>query len=331
MQESIAPALETQFEIDVYKGLTDFPKHLSSQYFYDSTGDKLFQDIMNMPEYYLTDREFEILSENTAEIAALFTQGNESFKLIELGAGDGKKTKILFKYLSENSFKFKYQPIDISQNALDGLEKSLQEELPQVSVETRQGTYFETLEQINTENGTKKVILFLGSNIGNLLHPQAVEFLKSVQDLMQENDLLFVGFDMKKNPQIILDAYNDPNGITAAFNKNVLTRINRELEGNFDLDKFRHWEVYDPETGTAKSYLIAMEAQTILLKKLDLQVNFEVWETIHTEISQKYDDRTIEWLADKSGLEIVTKFSDAKDHYKNYVFSSKQTTKPLFL
>ena len=325
MQESIAPALETQFEKDVYKGLTDFPKHLSSQYFYDEIGDKLFQEIMNMPEYYLTDREFEILSDNTAEIAELFAQGNASFKLLELGAGDGKKTKILLKYLSENNYKFKYQPIDISQNALDGLEKSLQNELPQVSVETRQGTYFETLEEINAENGTKKIILFLGSNIGNLLHPQAIAFLKSVQELMQENDLLFVGFDIKKNPQTILDAYNDSSGITAAFNKNVLTRINRELDGNFGLEKFRHWEVYNPETGTAKSYLMAIEAQTVHLKKFDLYVNFKAWETIHTEISQKYDDRTIEWLADESGLEIVTQFSDAENQYKDYVFRKQRS------
>lgn len=323
MQETIAQALETQFEKDVYKGLTDFPKHLSSQYFYDEKGDKLFQNIMNMPEYYLTDREFEILSENTAEIAKLFARGNSSFKLLELGAGDGKKTKILLKYLSENNFKFKYQPIDISQNALDGLEKSLNEELPEVSVETRQGTYFETLSAINAENGTKKIILFLGSNIGNLLHPQAVEFLKSVQELMQKDDLLFVGFDMKKNPQTILDAYNDASGITAAFNKNVLTRINTELGGNFNLDKFTHWEVYNPETGTAKSYLVAEEAQTVTLQKLDLDIEFTAWETIHTEISQKYDDRTIVWLADKSGLEIMTKFSDANVQYKNYVFSRK--------
>jgi len=321
MQEPLV--LETQFEKDVYKGLTDYPKHLSSQYFYDAKGDKLFQDIMHMPEYYLTDLEYEILSENTSEIAELFAQGNASFKISELGAGDGKKTKILLKYLSENNFNFKYQPIDISQNALDGLEKSLQEELPLVSVETRQGTYFETLEKINAENGTRKIILFLGSNIGNLLHPKAVEFLKSVRNLMQNDDLLFVGFDMKKNPQIILDAYNDPNGITAAFNKNVLTRINRELGGNFDLDKFRHWETYDPETGTAKSYLVALEVQTVTLKKLDLQVKFKAWESIHTEISQKYDDRTIAWLADKSGLEIVTEFSDVKNQYKDYVFRKR--------
>lgn len=323
MQETIARALETQFEKEVYKGLTDHPKHLSSKYFYDEKGDKLFQQIMNMPEYYLTGKEFEILSEHTAEIAEVFARGDQAFKLIELGAGDGKKTKILLKYLSEHNFRFKYQPIDISQNALNGLEKSLRTELPNLAVETRQGTYFETLEEINTENGTKKVILFLGSNIGNLLHPQAVEFLKSVQHLMNKDDLLFVGFDMKKNPAVILDAYNDPNGITAAFNKNILVRINRELEGNFDLEKFHHWETYNPETGTASSFLVATEPQTVDIKKISLTVHFKAWETIHTEISQKYDADTITWLADKSGLEVVTAFGDANDDYKDYVFRSK--------
>jgi len=324
MQESITLVLETQFAKDVYNGLTDFPKHLSSKYFYDKKGDQLFQDIMHMPEYYLTDCEFDILSQNKAAIGALFTIGNKNFKLIELGAGDGKKTKILLKYFSENGFSFKYQPIDISQNVLDGLEASLREELPKVTVETKQGTYFEALEKINAENGTKKVILFLGSNIGNLLHPQAIAFLKSVQKLMQKDDLLFIGFDMKKNPQTIMNAYNDDTGITAAFNKNVLSRINRELGGNFDTEKFLHWEVYNPETGTAKSYLVAKEAQTVTIEKLALQVDFTPWETIHTEISQKYDEQTVRWLAEKSGLEIEMEFGDPESWYKNYVFRKRE-------
>jgi len=320
MQESIPQVLTTQFEKDVYEGLTDYPKHLSSKYFYDEKGDQLFQDIMHMPEYYLTDCEFDILDRNKAEIAALFARGDEKFKLIELGAGDGKKTKIILKYLSENSFDFKYQPIDISQNVLDGLEKSLFEELPKVNVEPQQGTYFEALEKINEANGTKKVILFLGSNIGNLLHPQAIDFLNGVQELMQKDDLFFVGFDMKKHPRKILDAYSDQTGITAAFNKNVLSRINRELGGNFDPEKFLHWEAYNPETGTAKSYLVAKEAQRVTIEKLDLQIDFTTWETIHTEISQKYDDSTVKWLAEKSGLEIEKQFRDSKNQYKNYVF-----------
>ncbi|CAM4362893.1 L-histidine N(alpha)-methyltransferase [Zobellia nedashkovskayae] len=323
MQKSTKVIFTTQFEEEVHAGLTDFPKHLSSKYFYDEKGDKLFQDIMHMPEYYLTQKEYDILLNHTAEIAELFASGNPKFKLIELGAGDGKKTKILLKHLSENNFDFKYQPIDISQNVLNGLEKSLQKEFPNVSVEPQQGTYFEALEEINSENGTKKVILFLGSNIGNLLHEQAIDFLKNVQELMQDEDLLFIGFDMKKNPQTILDAYNDQTGITAAFNKNVLARINHELGGNFDLDKFLHWEVYDPETGTAKSYLVSKEDHTVSIDRLDVLIDFKEWETIHTEISQKYDDTVVAWLAEEAGLKIETEFCDTEKFYKNFVLRKR--------
>ncbi len=324
MHKQIATLFETQFEKDVHTGLTDYPKHLSSKYFYDAKGDTLFQDIMHMPEYYLTDCEFEILDEYKQEITDLFTLGNTNFNLIELGAGDGKKTKILLKHFSEKTIDFTYQPIDISQNVLNQLEESLQKELPNVQVKTQQGTYFETLERINSNNGTKKVILFLGSNIGNLLHPQAIEFLQSVQELMQEDDLFFVGFDQKKNPQTILDAYNDKTGITEAFNKNVLTRINNEMKADFNLDEFLHWEVYDPETGTAKSYLVSKKEQSVYIENLRLKVDFKAWETIHTEISQKYDDRTVQWLAEKSGLQIENVFMDSEGYYKNYVFKKRR-------
>ncbi len=320
MQEQTETLFETQFEEEVHTGLTDYPKHLSSKYFYDEKGDKLFQDIMNMSEYYLTDAEFDIFSTHTEDITQLFSKNSKNFNLVELGAGDGKKTKILLQKLVDNKADFKYLPIDISQNVLDQLSNSLKNEIPEVAVKPQQGTYFEALEKIASLTNTKKVILFLGSNIGNLLHPQAIEFLTQVQKLMHKDDLFFVGFDQKKNPQTILDAYNDHTGITAAFNKNVLARINSELNGNFDLDKFLHWEVYNPETGTAKSYLVSKVQQSVAIGKLNLNIHFTPWETIHTEISQKYDDKTVEWLAEKSGLEVETQFTDSKNQYKNYVF-----------
>ena len=324
MQENSLTNLRTLFEEEVYQGLTDFPKHLSSKYFYDELGDRLFQDIMNMPEYYLTNAEHDIFEIHKREITSLFKEGNDKFKLIELGAGDGRKTKILLEYLTKTNTDFKYQPIDISQNVLNQLEDSITNELPDVHIEALQGTYFEILNRINIENGTKKVILFLGSNIGNLLHSQAISFLKHVGDFMHDDDLFFVGFDQKKNPQTILDAYNDSTGITSAFNKNILTRINRELDADFDVDKFIHWEVYNPETGTAKSYLVSKEEQTVSIEKLELNIDFKPWESIHTEISQKYDDKVVSWLAKKSGLQIVAEFSDSKNQFKNYAF--KKTT-----
>ncbi len=324
MQQDTITTFKTQFEEEVYTGLTAFPKHLSSKYFYDALGDKLFQDIMEMPEYYLTDAEFEIFETHQHEITDFFLAGDTPFNLIELGAGDGKKTKVLLRRLSEKTKHFTYQPIDISQHVLDGLSASLLQEFPKISVVQQQGTYFEALERINAGNKGRKVILFLGSNIGNLLHKQAIVFLSQVQALMQEGDLFFVGLDLKKNPQTILDAYNDPKGITAAFNKNVLARINRELGGTFELDNFLHWEVYDPETGTAKSYLVSNKEQTVTIDKLDLTINFRPWETIHTEISQKYDDATVNWLAEQSGLQVTKRYTDANKLYANYVFQKKQ-------
>lgn len=319
MQKDIAEKATSTFAKEVHTGLTSFPKHLSSKYFYDELGDALFQDIMAMPEYYLTNAEFEILETQKRGITAHFSNNKEPFDLFELGAGDGKKTKILLKYLSDNNYTFTYRPIDISINALEQLETNLLSELPSLKIDALQGTYFDTLKDIGREKGRKKVILFLGSNIGNLLHPNAISFLRQLKDVISPEDLLFMGMDQKKHPQTILDAYNDEAGITEAFNKNVLKRINTELGGNFDVSEFLHWEVYDPESGTAKSYLVSQKEQEVHIKALDLRVHFNPWETIHTEISQKYDDETVKWLAKESGLEIVTSFQDERKLFKDYL------------
>lgn len=323
MTTKIKPPMNSTFKKEVTAGLTSFPKYLSSKYFYDKTGDKLFQDIMAMPSYYLTGCEFEIISKNTFTIGELFRDRKNGLDLIELGAGDGKKTKVLLKYMTENNFNFVYKPIDISENAVELLSNNLANEMPTLTVDAEIGEYFEVLERLKSFNKRKKVIMVLGSNIGNLLHPRAIEFLTKLKDAMGPDDLLFMGFDQKKNPQTILDAYNDETGITEAFNKNVLTRINRELGGNFQVDNFKHWEVYDPETGTAKSFLVATKAMEVTIEALQLTVNFEEWETIHTEISQKYDDKIVNWLATEAGLEIETSFTDEKAYYKNYTFRRK--------
>ena len=311
------------FENDVRKGLTTFPKHLPSKYIYDAKGDKLFQDIMQMPEYYLTNCEFEILDNSKKEICELFSKDGE-FDLVELGAGDGQKTKILLKELAANSTAFSYLPIDISKNSLDNLSSALSKEIPGMKIETLQGLYFDVLSHIASLRHRKKVILFLGSNIGNLLHDKAITFLHTIQKNMQNQDMLFIGFDQIKNPQTILNAYNDKAGITAAFNKNMLVRINSTFDGDFNLDEFLHWESYNPESGTAMSYLVSKKDQTVCIKALELEIHFKKWESIHMEISQKYDDTIVEWLAEQSGLNVLKHFSDVKGFYKNYVFTKKQ-------
>ena len=314
-----AVQFDSAFAEDTYKGLTSNPKFLYSKYFYDKEGDKLFQQIMDMPEYYLTNCEFNILKLNAEEIAEKFNS-TKGFDLIELGAGDGKKTKLLLMEMLRKNFDFEYQPVDISQNVLDELSASLESEFPGIRVNPQQGPYFKTLEKLADYNKRKKVIVVLGSNIGNLRHKEAIRFLRNIAGAMGPDDMLFMGFDQKKHPQKILDAYNDQTGITEAFNKNLLKRLNRELDANFDLDQFMHWETYDPETGTAKSFLVSKTRQEVLLKNIDLKVNFSKWESIHTEISQKYDDGIVEWLAEQAGLEITTAFNDLEKCYKNYIF-----------
>lgn len=312
---------ESPFARDVRKGLTDFPKHLPSRYIYDKKGDLLFQRIMQMPEYYLTDCETEIFTSHKAAMARRLGQCGSGFNLIELGAGDGSKTKILLGEMLRQGLQFRYQPVDISENALRGLSGRLRKEFPGLSVVPRAGTYFEMLRKIDLEGEGPKAILFLGSNIGNLLHPQARKFLLTLSETMGPDDQLLIGFDQKKEPGTILRAYNDATGITEAFNKNLLHRINREFGADFRPDRFMHWETYDPESGTARSYLLAREAMEVTIPALDLQVSFKTWETIHTEISQKYDDDVVEWLARESGLQILERFSDAHDYYKDYLFS----------
>ena len=196
-------------------------------------------------------------------------------------------------------------------------------EIPKVNVETLQGTYFNVLKDLANYNSRKKIIMVLGSNIGNLPHDKAIDFLMNIQKAMNPGDMLFMGFDQKKNPQTILDAYNDPTGITEAFNKNLLERINNELDANFDIDKFKHWETYNPETGTAKSFLVSLEEQKVNINALNLEINFKQWETIHTEISQKYDDDVVEWLANQAGLKMTEFFCDEDCFYKNYIFEKK--------
>lgn len=307
-----------QFAADVQKGLTSSPKKISSKYFYDKKGDDLFQQIMALPEYYLTRKEFSILEKYQEEIADVFSS-EKGFDLIELGAGNGEKTKILLRQLQKKNYDFIYHPVDISENVLQQLENSLQKEIPGLKTESFQGSYTEVLQRIGNYKKRKKVILFLGSNIGNLSKDEAVVFLKRISEAMEKDDLFFLGVDQKKHPEKILAAYNDQSGVTANFNLNLLSRINREMNADFHPENFMHWATYDPETGIAKSFLVSKKDQSIKINSLNLEVHFRAWETIHTEISTKYDDTSVEWLAGEAGLEISESFTDEKKYFKNYI------------
>lgn len=304
--------MNDQFSQDILEGLTSTPKYLSSKYFYDEKGDELFQQIMNLDEYYLTNCEFEILDSYKDRLLSLFASGSDRFNLVEFGAGDGYKTKVLLRHFVENQADFNYVPIDISGNVLKILKDSLKEEIPGLSVKPIQDDYFKALKKLDNQ-GTRNVVLFLGSNIGNFTGDQSVEFLKALRKGLHKNDLLLIGFDLKKDPSVILKAYDDSDGITRAFNFNLLERINKELNADFDLTKFRHFPSYNPQTGTTQSFLISMERQQV--KVLDKVIEFDPWESIHMEISQKYGMRDVENLAMQAGFTVVRNFYDHRSYF----------------
>lgn len=314
MQDAPKPEL-SPFALDVLEGLSSTPKFLSSKYFYDDEGSRLFQEIMRLPEYYLTKCEDEIFREQTAEIFRVFANGDSTFDLVELGAGDGTKTAILIDHFLKQGADITYSPIDISQVALDALQDKFERELPTLSMRPHTGDYFKILESLRGTNAKRKVLLFLGSNIGNFSREAAVEFFRSLRAVMSENDLLFVGFDLKKDPHVIVAAYDDAAGVTAKFNLNLLTRINRELGADFDVGKFQHYASYRPIDGSARSFLISREDQQVTINALDKTFDFARWEPVFMEISQKYTPAMIEDIALSSGFTIKQNFYDSREYY----------------
>ncbi len=314
MESSTSPEL-TQFAEDVLRGLSSTPKSLSSKYFYDDEGSRLFQEIMKLPEYYLTGCELEIFSKQAASIFQSFANGGDPFDLIELGAGDGTKTAVLVDHFLKQNVSITYSPIDISQVALDDLTSKFKEEFPALKMNALCGDYFKILESLKRDGGPRKVLLFLGSNIGNFTGEQSIVFFRNLCEVMTPNDLLFIGFDLQKDPHVIANAYDDAAGVTAEFNLNLLRRINRELGGNFDLDKFTHYANYRPIEGSARSFLVSRERQSVDLAALGKTFEFERWEAVFMEISQKYSLGMIERLASDSGFSIKQNFFDSKDFY----------------
>ncbi|MCA1625414.1 MAG: L-histidine N(alpha)-methyltransferase [Acidobacteria bacterium] len=313
------------FAADVLKGLSAEPKFLSSKYFYDDEGSRLFQEIMKLPEYYLTRAEFEIFAEQTPKILEAFNAENSPFDLIELGAGDGTKTAVLIDYFLQRATNFTYSPIDISQEAVDALSEKFNAEFPHLLMKPKTGDYFRILETLKTESQRRKILLFLGSNIGNFNQEQAEEFFRNLRTVMNENDLLLVGFDLQKDPRVILLAYDDSQGVTAAFNLNLLARINRELGANFNLENFSHYATYRPTECAARSFLISRKTQTVRVEALNQSFDFKAWEPIFMEISQKYSLEMINEFAEASGFQVVQNFFDSRQYYADSLWKPVTT------
>lgn len=301
------------FLTDIMEGLSANPKTLPSKYFYDENGDKLFHEITHQPEYYLTCAENEILQSKCREILTHF-DNKKGVRIIEPGAGDGFKTRALIDCVIQSGQPVYYNPIDISPNVLDILCRSILHYFPKIECEPMVCDYFTTDIKIK-DDGIPRLMLFLGSTIGNYSQDQAVTLLKRFSAILKSDDFFLLGVDLVKEPFRILSAYHDKKGITAQFNYNLLKRINRELGADFVIDNFLHYPVYNPVLQQAESYLLSKKIQTITIKAAGESYEFNAWEPILTEISRKYTTDVIVQMADSAKMVVVENYFDKNSDF----------------
>jgi L-histidine Nalpha-methyltransferase len=302
---------KAEFSRAVLSGLSADPKNLPCRYFYDERGSALFQEIMEQPEYYLTGCEIEILQTHSGSISSLV---GADFDLVELGAGDGKKTGILIAELLRRRRRFRYVPIDISESAMAWLHDRLLLRFPELQFEGVVSEYSEGLLKL-AQNRRPMLVLLLGANIGNFETLQAREFLKAIRQRMSLGDQMIIGFDLKKEIGQMVRAYNDARNVTSRFNLNLLVRINRELGGRFDLEAFRYYSYYDVFRGAVRSSLVSVKRQQVTVEALGRSFSFRAGEAIHTEDSHKYSEEEVADLAEATGFTVRANYYDRRRYF----------------
>lgn len=301
---------------EVRAGLTASPKRLPCRFFYDAAGSELFEQICLLPEYYVTRAERQILATHAAEIVA---EAPRPAVLVELGSGSATKTRLLIEALLGRQDTLRYVPVDISRDALEASAQELLVAYPALSVaavaaEYQDGLRF--LEQMPTAaEPAAKLVLWLGSNVGNLTRTEAAAFLGQVRQRLGPDDRFLIGIDLRKDRTVLEPAYDDAQGVTAQFNKNVLVRINRELGGHFNLDAFAHRAIYHETEGRIAMYLVSQHEQVVAVEALPLRAHFAAGETIHTEDSYKYSEAEIVALADAAGFTVVRQWYDTERRF----------------
>lgn len=307
------------FADDVRRGLGASPKTLPPRWFYDGVGSALFDAICHLPEYYVTRAETEILTTHAQAIAAAF--GNPA-RIIELGSGTARKTRLLLDRL-EN---IEYVPVDIDAEMLARTGRDLVGEYPSMRVTAVCSDFAQPSTPIHALPPVdgRTIVLFLGSTIGNLDPEPARAMLRDLRASLREKDSLFLGADLRKSKSILEPAYDDPLGVTAAFNRNVLQRINRELGGDFDLSAFTHRAFYDETLGRIEMHLVSTRAQRVSIAAIGETFAFASGETIHTESSHKYDRPSLEALAADCGFAIEASWSDGEERFADLLFVAKR-------
>jgi L-histidine N-alpha-methyltransferase len=304
--------------VEVLSGLSDRPKTLSPWLFYDRAGSQLFEEITELPEYYVTRTEREILAEHADEIVSAAAEGRE-LSMIELGAGTATKTGLLLNAAVGLQGSVTYYPIDVSETALEEARTRLEAELPEVTVEPIVADYTEGMRQNSAVSAGRRLVLYIGSSIGNFSPTDAVDVLRSVRSQLVAGDCLLLGTDMVKDTGMLLAAYDDAVGVTARFNMNVLVRINRELDANFDTELFRHRARWNEEQSRIEMHLESLMAQRVAIRGLDMAVRFDRGETIHTENSYKFSDEQVMGLLTRAGFRLRQQWSDENKWFTVYL------------
>lgn len=298
---------------DVVEGLSQTPKRLKPMYFYDAEGSRLFEEICRLPEYYVTRTEFAILKENAARIVE---RADEPVTLVELGCGNALKTRLLIDALLDRQRVLHYLPVDISASMLEETSRNLLEAYsPRLSITAFAAEYNDGLHRIWQRNLGRKLVTFLGSNIGNFEPSKALDFLSRIAADLNPADGFLLGTDMVKEPEILRAAYNDDQGVTAAFNLHLLERMNRELDADFKLSHFSHLAFYNPREHRVEMHLQSRRSQDVRIGRAGRCFHFEESETIHTENSYKYTHEAILEMCAGSGLRRLRYWTDERGFF----------------
>lgn len=291
---------------DVIQGLTSNPKTLPVKYFYDTRGSELFEQICELPEYYPTRTEASILRQYAGEIARI----TGACELIELGSGSSTKTRLLLDAYQALKYSCKYVPVDVSASILKHSALQLQVEYPGLHVQGLIGTYEQALAHLMPASLPSRMVFFLGSSMGNFTPQECDVFLNKITDVLTPGDYFLIGIDLQKPQHILEAAYNDSQGVTAAFNLNMLDHLNWRFQGNFDTDLFAHQATYNQKDNQIEMYLHCQTSHVVTLESLGLNVTWKTGESILTEISRKFDLETVEKELESKGLKTLKSFTD---------------------
>jgi len=313
----------TQVEgMDVIEGLSQSQKTLPCRYFYDDRGSALFEQICDLPEYYPTRTEQGILEQHAGAIAQL----TGACELVELGSGSSRKTRLLLEAYSELDEELQYCPIDVSAGILKATALDLLGQYPKLKLCGLAGTYEQALAHLPPAESENRMVIFLGSTIGNLDEAACDRFLTRIQHALQPGEFFLLGVDLQKTIPIIEAAYNDAQGVTAAFNLNLLQHLNRQFQADFNLDQFAHWAFYDPVQHQIEMHLRSLTPQTVHLKALEYKTTLATGETIQTEISRKFHLPTLTRTLERQALHPLGTWTDPQGWFALLLCQRQCTT-----